>query len=400
MDPTQNDSFDNAMQGGQPVPSNGSMQGGQSTSPNGLITGGRPVIPNGPMAGGQPVVSNRPMVGGQPVASSGMMGGGMQPMNNMQPVVPSNQPMGYNGPAGPSMDYTGPSDTLITSGEGDIVLDGGGAGEGKSKKWWIVGGVVACIILIAVIGLVWWRGGGGGSSLHGNNLQEAFNTYANYFFMGEENNKTNAWLDYESIESDSFFKKSINGIDDSADSALKKMVKYYEDFYTLYTKTDDGYDFLDEATKEYSDMLGLVVTYHETGLPSMSDITELYVNNGETAAKEAVADEVEVYKKYGTVYQTNFYNLAVEWENERLAMVKKYDQFGCIKEGIIDYNCAALPDDPEKNAISEKISKLSFDIDRIMTNGKTDLNREIYTIKEGLDGLTMDLSDSEGDEDE
>ncbi len=224
------------------------------------------------------------------------------------------------------------------------------AEDKKPKKKMIIAiiAVIAIIIIALVVGIVIKNNSGSKQQKKvTGSVKEAFNSYVNYVWYGEDNMN-----DFELNELYSttpyFLKVKEDG--SMVDSYLGIANEKYNLFSTLYYQDNVGGETTSEMSAFFQDFIGAKTV-------STSKLFETYINGGSEAAKDLID---QTYKDEGVDSEKKIYgyiDLKEEMDELTLNMYIQIDHSGCIEAGKIIPDCYTPSDELENemNSISEQM---------------------------------------------
>lgn len=352
------------------------------------------------VSGGNSVPGNMPSSMSQGMRRPTRMPSGIRPMNSTNPMM-------------------GP----VSSGQGDIVL----APEKKSRKklWLIMAGVVGVVVAAVLIVIVINRGGNN-SDIEYTGLRGAFNRYANYFLTGTESAKDIETFKGESVDenageevdlsesdsmdidedlaaddmeevdlteedmeemygNDSYFAFMLNIDAEDRREYINKIMDYFEGFKSALLEESDNYNGVEEFIDNYDNKFYLVLINRGDGELNREMILDAYLQDGENAANDLITKAASKYSGLSDVYETDFGDLILKYGQQELLLIKKYQDYGCIIDGEIDYMCVVrLPDDSELREISLVDAEYSGKIGSVIDDCSMSLYSDLYSFADRL----------------
>lgn len=351
-------------------------------------------------------------------ASSNMTGGVPQGMQR-----PTRMPSGMR-PMSP-----------VSRGQGDIIL----APEKKSRKKlfliiaMMVGVVVAVVLVVMMI-----NRGGNNNNIEYTGLRGAFNRYANYFLTGDESTKDieipeegdlpeedgsategmikeddsdiipwsgesddieeldeeelgKAWSDVDP-GFNAYFYRVIES--EGREEYVNNLLDYFDDFREKY-RDEIGDDYNDpELINEYENELYLVIISYGAGALDQDMILNSYLSGGEAAANDLINKVAEFYSDLKDVYEVNYSELILNYGQQELLLIKKYQEFGCVADGKIDSICAEGISDGETLEIAER----AYEYESSVTNILRDCSVSIYNGIYSFAGVVYEEQSQDGEE--
>ncbi|MBR3169294.1 hypothetical protein IKF23_02540 [Candidatus Saccharibacteria bacterium] len=327
----------------------------------------------------------------------------------------------------------------IASGTGSVTLQGD---KKRLNKKWIIVGLVSVGLVAIVIGVVFMMNNGRGAKAH--DLKSAFNIYANYYLSGEakdedlseseineaegasdedgelddifdEDFKDDAddagsdgsdgstyeesgedggtvedgMVDEEEPEYDSYFGRYLAGEEEN-EKYLETLNKHFETFYNYYLGELNNSESDLEFIKSYKKDFDLAMTYYSTAPLDWNSLLAKYTNNGESATSAYIEEASESYKDLD---DEDFHNAVLNYAEESLKLMVRYDEAGCISEGEVDYECVDN-NDAKNEEIDNAISRYDSEVRRILNNAETNIGAGIYELRDivysYVDGLTSE----------
>lgn len=326
MDPSYNNSFGS----GTGASSGGGVGAGFDSG-----TGAGPVDVSADASGN---VGTGGVVGGMDVTSNGVI---------------ASSSAGGNAVVGNGIGSGAGMQQPISSGTGDIILNGGQKAGGK--KWRVVLVILAMVAVIGVaVGMIVMSLGRKDAAT-GGDVQSLFNIYANYFVNGEVSTDDVAIDDDEAAGDDSavYFDRMVGEGDEAKTKEyMNNLQGYFDSFYNKYMQSvgeGDDASFI----SEYGNGLKLLTRYYGDGSLTRDAILGAYIDGGEAKANALISQAVSAYDGLVDVYGANFGELMQGFGQQELALIQQYDMAGCIVDADIDYICASERMAPEAKAISK-----------------------------------------------
>lgn len=330
---------------------------------------------SGSAAGGNVGVSSGTSVagsvsaGGNAIISSGVSGNNTNANTNANGVITSGG-VGVQQP--------------ISSGTGDIILNGGQKAGGK--KWRVVLVILAMVAVIGVaVGMIVMSLGRKDAAT-GGDVQSLFNIYANYFVNGEVNTDGVAIGDDEAAGDDStvYFDRMVGeGDETKTKEYMNNLQGYFDSFYNKYMQSvgeGDDTSFI----SEYGNELKLLTRYYGEGSLTRDAILGAYIDGGEAKANALISQAVSAYDGLADVYGTNFGELMQGFGQQILALIQQYDGMGCIVDGKIDYICTSERMTPEGEEISWRVATYNRDILNIVDGSDRLLRIDTCMLIDGI----------------
>ena len=263
----------------------------------------------------------------------------------------------------------------IGSGTGDIVLNN--APKKKVNKRIIIVIIFAIVLALSLLLFVIFGRGQGGV---GANVQNSFNRYANYFLYGE--NKTDKIEGAFNEDNEPYFEKALEELSgDERTTYLTNLKNYYGEFYNLMLEAKKEDESTTQWLEEYNAKFNIVANYYSGAVVNRSDVLNAYVLGGDGAVGDLIEERLGVYRDLPEVFETNYYDTASNLARAEMDYVIEYEEAGCLKDGRIDYNCAAERDVEGNNV--ELVTAISEDYWTLQAT----LNNCEYSVYSGIYGL-------------
>ena len=340
----------------------------------------------------------------------------MQSTQQMQPIQ-SARPMQFIQPM-----------ASISSGTGDIVIDGVKEPKDRKKLLLIIGTVavgVALLVLI-IVGVSKLING----EVVASNAREAFNLYANYYLTGEvstkdiviedSGEKIDERLESETNEevlreypvevideSDEFYDDTdYVDVDPSSESGdavelverevLDSEVEDNDEPYfnmVYYGEVDDGNDYFDELKsflvgfrdmymqgvndedeiEDYSaffdncySQLELAAINYGNGRLSEQEILDVFNKDGRDAAEDFISKKASSYLDYDEKYGTEMVGLITDYGGKALDLIERYANYGCVSNNGVDYGCVSGYSTEEDSAIAFETTKSAMNMQDVL----------------------------------
>lgn len=282
--------------------------------------------------------------------------------------------------------------TIATPAEtGDIILSPDHP-KSHNKRPFIIGGVILAIVAIIVIVLVVFvKGFQTTSSGSASVVKTQFNQFATYLLYGKSEDVLSGEYDgYKSYELDLQLER------DEMDSAYwEKSVELLEKAIASATENQSITRYLVKSLQSYQQSFNLIYAYRQNGDLGEERLLSSYLSSGSVTAETLIDN---FYTKYDAIESSLAVNYVAERKAQYNGLLKIYviyNDFGCIKNGIIDeLNCNISSD------AADSLNDLFESVIAAQTNANTIIGDSIVGLKSRCWSLSAWLNDPTDERDE
>ena len=315
------------------------MQEGDTELGGLQIPHGNNINPPTPTPGPQPVASAAPQ-NPQPVATA-VQPANFESLQNTQNIqsAPSapirNNDLGIGRsltsqpqftPRQPQTQFSNQLD-FVSSGTGDIALDGNS--PKKNKK-----GAILIVILVIVIlfGILIMFIVGNTTGVNEKNGERNFNIFANYILYGRTD-------DSQNLETESANPYALKGLafyeNDKAKEFYPLAMDYWNAFNNTYPKQDEN---ITSKMTEINSELSFLDKVTNTELISGTKALEIYYRGGEDELTNEYAKYYSDFRQDSDVFR-DFMIIQDTYISNIIQLLKLYNQEGCIVDAKEDLKC-------------------------------------------------------------
>lgn len=282
--------------------------------------------------------------------------------------------------------------TIATPAEtGDIILSPDNP-KSHNKRPFIIGGAIlaiAAVIVIALIALS--KGFQTTSSGNASIAKTQFNQFATYLLYGKSEDVLSGEYDsYKSYELDLQLEK------DGMDSAYwEKSAELLEKAIASATENQSITRYLVKSLQSYQQSFNLIYAYRQNGDLGEERLLSSYLSSGSVTAETLIDN---FYTKYDAIESSLAANYVAERKAQYNGLLKIYviyNDFGCIKDGVIDeLNCNV------SSGATDSLSDLFESVITAQTNANMIIGDSIVGLKSRCWSLNSWLDDPTDERDE
>lgn len=184
-------------------------------------------------------------------------------------------------------------------------------------------------------------------------VEKDFNQYANYLLYGKNSNKSldgtyDAWTTYTLDEQVDLYGNLDKNYWEKAEELLDATIEKYDGL-----DTKDKNQTLEYTLVEHREVLRFLVSYMNAGIQDTTQLLDMVVSSGQTAALNSVESFTSDLAGYDTIFAEEYIAYRTAQYTALAKLYALYNDAGCIINRIISETCTINDADTVDSLIQE-----------------------------------------------